>query len=71
MIRVWGRRRGLICALSGTHSPRGCVRWLWNDQTGGTTRFPTCRAESGSKIRGTYYKEMGFSEIPNHPVEGA
>ena len=41
-IRVWGRRRGLVCALSGTHSPRECVRWLWNDQTGGTTRFPTC-----------------------------
>ena len=44
IIRVYGRHRGLVCALSGTHSPRGCVWWLWNDQTGSTTRFLTCRA---------------------------
>ena len=28
-----------ICALSGKYLPRGCVRWMWNDQTSGTTRF--------------------------------
>ena len=26
---------------------------------------------SGSKIRWTYFPEFCFSEIPNHPVEGA
>ena len=45
IIRVWGRHRRPVYALSGTHSPRGCVRWLWNDQTGGTNRFHTCRAD--------------------------
>ena len=39
IIRVWGRHRGPISALSGEYLPRGCVRWIWNDQTSGTTRF--------------------------------
>ena len=48
VIRVRGRHRGPIRALSGTHTPRGCVRWMWNDQTGGTNRFLMRRADWSS-----------------------
>ena len=48
VIRVRGRHRGPIRALSGTHTPGGCVRWMWNDQTGGTNRFLMRRADWSS-----------------------
>ena len=48
VIRVRGRHRGFIRALSGIHTPGGCAWWMWNDQTGGTNRFLMRRADWSS-----------------------
>jgi hypothetical protein len=48
VIRVRGRHRGPVHALSGIHTPRECVWWMWNDQTGGTNRFLMCTADWSS-----------------------
>jgi hypothetical protein len=50
VIRVRGRHRGPSRALGGTHTPGGCTRRMWNDQTGGTNRFLMRRADWSSYV---------------------